>query len=511
MRVRVLTAEGMRAWEAACLAAGTPAATLMRRAGEAAARRILATVPEVRRAGALVVAGRGNNGGDAWVVAESLAAAGCPVEVRALGEPNAEVAREAAARARVALATAVPPSGVPAVVVDGLLGLGVAGPPRAEVAAAIEEIRGLAARGAVVVALDLPSGIDATTGAGAPVVRADRTLTFGALKWGLLLRRDEAGAIEVLDIGLDEALLAPTAPVLVDGAWVHGQVPALPADAHKGVRRRLVVVGGAEGMAGAAVWVSRGAHRSGIGMTRLAVGAASVPVVQTLVPQATAARWPMTEEELEPLVAWAHAMVVGPGLGEGSKSRALVERLLVRWRGPVVLDADALNVFAGEPRTLGSLLAGRPAVVTPHPAEAARLLRCEVDTVLADREGSARELARTLGATVLLKGPPTVIADGAGAVAVSASGAPTLGTAGSGDLLAGIVGTLLAQTLDASHAAQVAAWVHGRAGERAASAVSTRGADLDDVVTALGLVWGERASPPPGDVLTMLSAVGRTP
>lgn len=506
----MLRPEAMRAWEAASLAPGAESDALMCRAGEAAARRILALVPAVRTAGAVIHAGRGNNGGDAWVVAGVLAEAGCPVRVVALGEPASPVAQRARARGRDRVAGASPPADVPAVVVDGLLGIGASGPARADVAAAIVAIAYDAARGAVVIALDLPSGIDAATGAGAPVVRADHTLAFGGLSWGVLLRRDEAGAIEVLDIGLVEDA-APPAPVLVDGAWVRTQVPVLPADAHKGVRRRLAIVGGAEGMAGAAVWVARGAHRTGIGMTRCAVAPASVPVVQMLVPQATASRWPMTEEELEPIVAWAHAMVVGPGLGEGTKSRALVERLLVRWRGPLVLDADALNVFAGEPRTLGTLLAGRPAVVTPHPAEAARLLRCEGAAVLADREGSARELARMLGATVLLKGPPTVIAGSDGALAVSASGSPVLGTAGSGDLLAGVVGTLLAQTLDPFHAAQVAAWAHGRAGELAAAAVSTRGASLDDVVTALGRVWSEAASPSDADVLATLPAVGRAP
>lgn len=506
----MLRPEAMQAWEVASLAPGAESDALMCRAGEAAARRILALVPAVRTAGAVIHAGRGNNGGDAWVVAGVLAEAGCPVRVVALGEPASPVAQRARARGRDRVAGASPPADVPAVVVDGLLGIGASGPARADVAAAIVAIAYDAARGAVVIALDLPSGIDAATGAGAPVVRVDHTLAFGGLSWGVLLRRDEAGAIEVLDIGLVEDA-APPAPVLVDGAWVRTQVPVLPADAHKGVRRRLAIVGGAEGMAGAAVWVARGAHRTGIGMTRCAVAPASVPVVQMLVPQATASRWPMTEEELEPLVAWAHAMVVGPGLGEGTKSRALVERLLVRWRGPVVLDADALNVFAGEPRTLGTLLAGRPAVVTPHPAEAARLLRCEGPAVLADREGSARELARMLGATVLLKGPPTVIAGSDGALAASASGSPVLGTAGSGDLLAGVVGTLLAQTLDPFHAAQVAAWAHGRAGELAAAAVSTRGASLDDVVTALGRVWSEAASPSDADVLATLPAVGRAP
>ena len=510
MRARVLRPEAMRTWEAGSVAPGAEADALMRRAGEHAARRILAIVPTVRTAGAVVHAGRGNNGGDAWVVAGALAEAGCPVQVVALGDPATPVAQRAAARAREQLAGATPPPGVPAVVVDGLLGIGASGPVRSEVAEAIAVIHDTAARGALVIALDLPSGIDAATGAGAPVVRADHTFAFGALSWGLLLRRDEAGAIEVLEIGLAHAA-APVAPMLVDAPWAHAQVPRLPADAHKGVRRRLAIIGGAEGMAGSAVWVARGAHRSGIGMTRCAVAAASVPVVQTLVPQATASRWPMTEEELEPLVDWAHAMVAGPGLGEGTKSRALVERLLVRWRGPVVLDADALNVFAGEPRTLGTLLAGRPAVVTPHPAEAARLLRCDVAAVLADRDGSARELARALGATVLLKGPPTVIAAGDGALAVSASGSPVLGAAGSGDLLAGIVGTLLAQTLDPFHAAQVAAWAHGRAGELAAAAVSVRGAELDDVVAALGRVWGEVPPVVPPDVLTTLPAVGRAP
>ena len=190
-------------------------------------------------------------------------------------------------------------------------------------------------------------------------------------------------------------------------------------------------------------------------------------------------------------------------------TRALVERLLVAWRGPVLLDADALNVFEGEPRTLGSLLGARPAIVTPHPVEAGRLLRLPVAAVLERRFEVGAELARTLGATVLLKGPPSVISAPDGRIAVSASGAPTLGTAGSGDVLAGIAATLLGQMSDAFHAATSAAWIHGRAGERAADVGSVRGSSLSDVITALRDVWGltDPVSQPP--VLAELPAVGK--
>jgi hydroxyethylthiazole kinase-like uncharacterized protein yjeF len=189
-------------------------------------------------------------------------------------------------------------------------------------------------------------------------------------------------------------------------------------------------------------------------------------------------------------------------------TRALVERLLVAWRGPVLLDADALNVFEGEPRTLGSLLGARPAIVTPHPVEAGRLLRLPVAAVLERRFEVGAELAKTLGATVLLKGPPTIISAPDGRVAISASGAPTLGTAGSGDVLSGIAATLLGQIADPFAAATSAAWIHGRAGERAAEVGSVRGSSLGDVIAALRDVWAmhDAALVPP--VLATLPAVG---
>ncbi len=499
--------------EAVAIGAGTESYTLMRAAGERTARLVLERFDDARTAGALVFAGTGNNGGDAWVVAGALARAGCPVEVESLGAPKSAEARRARDEAAPALESASRPEW-PAVVIDGVLGTGARGDASGTAAEAIARIAAQRERGAAVVALDIPSGMDATTGAGGVVVRADLTCAYGTLKRGVLLRRDEAGEIVTLDIGLEPANgdhaseKDDGAPRLIDADWVRAAIPPIPSDAHKGVRRRLAIIGGADGMAGAPMLAARGAMRSGIGMVQLHVAPTNVPVVQAALPETMAARWPVTAEDQEKVLAWAHVILLGPGLGRTAMTRALVERLLVSWRGPVVMDADALNVFAGEPRMLGSLLGARPAIVTPHPVEAARLLRLETREVLDRRFEVGAELARTLGATVVLKGPPTVISAPDGRVAVSASGAPTLGMAGSGDVLAGIVATLLGQTLDPFAAATSGAWIHGRAGEHAAFTGSVRGSALEDVIEALRFVWrldDARLEPP---VLATLPSMG---
>ena len=509
MSVRITSAEQSAAREAAAIAAGTESFALMRAAGERTAAHLLEVIPLLRERGAVVFAGTGNNGGDAWVVAGALARAGCPVSVESLGDPRSADAQRARTEARAALDGARAATD-PACIVDGILGTGTKGEASGEAAQAIARVNEAGARGALVVALDVPSGLDASSGGGGAVVRAARTCTYGTLKRGLLLRRDEAGAIVVLDIGLaHHADLADAAPRLVDAAWVRDAVPPIPSDAHKGVRRRLAIIGGGDGMAGAPMLAARGAMRSGIGMVQLLVNPNNVPVVQAALPETMAARWPVTAEDQDRVLRWAHVLLLGPGLGRTAMTRALVERLLVAWRGPVLLDADALNVFEGEPRTLGSLLGARPAIVTPHPVEAGRLLRLPVAAVLERRFEVGAELARTLGATVLLKGPPSVISAPDGRIAVSASGAPTLGTAGSGDVLAGIAATLLGQMSDAFHAATSAAWIHGRAGERAADVGSVRGSSLSDVITALRDAWAltDPVSQPP--VLAELPAVGK--
>ncbi len=508
MSVRVVTAAEARSRDAAAITAGIDSFTLMRAAGERTAHFLLRRISELRERGAIVFAGGGNNGGDAWVVAGALARSGCPVRVEMVEAPRTADAKRARDEALPSIDD-VSPSNWPALVVDGVLGTGTEGEARDPAAAAIARINEMRGAGVTIVALDVPSGLDATTGAGNAVVHANLTCTFGTLKRGLLLRRDEAGGIVVIDIGLGvHAELADGAPTLVDSVTVRRAIAPIPSDAHKGVRRRLAVIGGGDGMAGAPMLAARGAMRSGIGMVQLLVSPSNVPVVQAALPETMASRWPVTGEDQDRVLHWAHVLLLGPGLGRTAMTRALVERLLLAWRGPVLLDADALNVFEGEPRTLGSLLAGRPAIVTPHPVEAGRLLRLDPSEVIARRFEVGLELAKQLGATVVLKGPPTVVSSPDGRVAVSASGAPTLGIAGSGDVLAGIIATLLGQTGDPFAAGTSGAWIHGRAGERAAELGSVRGSSLEDVVTALRDVWSLADRVPESPELAELPALG---
>jgi ADP-dependent NAD(P)H-hydrate dehydratase / NAD(P)H-hydrate epimerase len=520
--VRVVTSSESAARDASAVAAGVPSRALMQRAGAAAAGEIALRFRDRLAGGVLVLAGPGNNGGDAWVVARALAAVGTKIRVV---EPVPAKSSDAIAERGLALEMAnvrhVRPDELPAdsldggesVVVDGLLGTGASGAPRGALAGAIERLSPLRTRGAVVVALDLPSGVDASTGATAsPFVVADLTVAFGTIKRGHLAARDNCGAIVVVDIGLaGHAGLADGAPELVDERWVGATLPSFPADAHKGTRKKLAIVGGAGGMAGAAVLAARAAMRSGAGMVKLVVARESPPAVQEAEPGALAAAWPVDDAALDrDLLSWADAVVVGPGFGRDASSRALLERLLRAWKGPTLLDADAITLFEGRVPDLAALIGDRAALLTPHVVEFARLTALTAADVLARRFDIASDTAAALGATVLLKGVPTVITASDGRRLVSAAGTPALATGGSGDLLSGIAGTLLAQLGDPFVAGAIGAWVHGRAAERVPSSGGdgVRGIALDDVVAELRDAWTFDMRPLRYPVLVELPAVG---
>jgi ADP-dependent NAD(P)H-hydrate dehydratase / NAD(P)H-hydrate epimerase len=494
--VRVTSAREAAARDAAAISLGTPAGVLMHRAGAGAAQVIRLRFADRLRDGVLVYAGPGNNGGDGWVVAGVLARAGVRVHVVATGMSRSD---EAAAARDGALPHLDPePVAQPGIVIDALLGTGAGGPPRERIAQAIAHMSDARSRGVEVVALDVPSGVDATTGEQhQPHVRASLTLTFGTLKRGLLRARDAAGDIVVIDIGLPDA---PELPMLVDRSWVAGRLPAFGARAHKGTRGKIVVIGGARGMAGAAILVGRAALRSGVGMVRLLVAPESVGVVQGSLPEALASDWPVgegAEDSMRELIgAWADAVLIGPGLGDDRAARALVETVLRHWSGPVVLDADALNVFEGDASALTSLLGGRPALITPHLMEFSRLTGTDRASVQEQHFDAGAEFARSLGAAVLLKGVPTVISASDGRRFVSAQGTPALATAGSGDVLAGIATTLIAQLDDPAEAGACAAWAHGCAAEYAGMGRPVRGVVLSDVIDSLALVWPVRGAPP---------------
>ena len=514
--VPVVTSAESAARDASAIAAGTPGRALMQRAGAAAAAEIAHRFFDRLAQGALVFAGPGNNGGDAWVVARALAVTGVRVRVVEPFEAKTDDARFERARAleldRIAHDKDIEYRGE-AVVVDGLLGTGATGAPRGSIADAVHVIGQAREHGACVVALDVPTGLDASTGVARDAVRAHLTLSFGSVKRGHLIARGLCGVLVVLDIGLEPA--ENTAPLLVDDSWVAACVPPVSADAHKGTRKKLAVIGGAEGMAGASVLAARAALRSGIGMVKLVVAHESLPPVQEAEPVALAAAWPPDDATARTAIAdWADAIVIGPGLSRTDDARAVLERVLRSFQGPAVLDADALNTFAGDLNSLRTLLAGRRALLTPHPAELGRLVGASVDEVLARRFEIGGDVAKACDAVVLLKGVPTVLSSPDGRRLVSASGTPVLATAGSGDVLSGIAGTLLAQVDDALHAGAAAAWIHGRASEIAggdgASGTRVRGFTLHDVIEALPRAWSAGATHGRSPVLAELPAVGES-
>jgi NAD(P)H-hydrate epimerase len=228
--------------------------------------------------------------------------------------------------------------------------------------------------------------------------------------------------------------------------------------------------------------------------------------------EATAATWPIEAPDLAALLeGYAHALLIGPGLGRSASARRLLTTVLDTWRGPTVLDADAITLFEGQLPALAAALVGRPALLTPHVSELARLLGTDVGDVIAHRFEIAAEAARVLGATILLKGVPTVITDPSGIALVSATGTPVLAAAGSGDVLAGIAVTLMAQTGDPFASGACAAWVHGRAAEIAGAGRPQRGVNLDDVLAGLGLAWRLSPDAPQPPVLAELPAVVDAP
>jgi NAD(P)H-hydrate epimerase len=518
MPVWVVGASESAERDRAAIERGTLSRVLMQRAGTTAAAEIARRFPERVRSGVTVFTGPGNNGGDGWVVAGSLARDGAEVRVVEAATASAEKSPDAfAMRASALDMVDVSESAAAdsAIVVDALLGTGFAGEPRGQISAAIGTINSLRAKGAVIAALDLPSGLDATTGAHTSCVVADLTVSFGGMKRGTLLARDCCGTIVVVDIGLDSGPeprandeIAGALPLLVDGEWVRSRVPPIRYDAHKGTRKHLAIVGGGPGMPGAVVLATRGALRSGIGLVRALVHRDNVAPVLSAVPSALLSEWPATADKVRTEITdWADAIVIGPGLGKSDESKALVERILRDGsRVPVLLDADALNMFEGDANSLGDLLNGRAALITPHAAEFARLAGTDVQNVLTNRFDIGLDLARAAGAAVLLKGSPTIISTGHGTRFVVARGTAALGTGGSGDLLDGIAGTILAQTGDPVAAAAAGAWMHGRAAELCEY---VRGITLEDVLYALPRAWNEPECPPAPPVLAELPAVAR--
>ncbi|GAA2130333.1 bifunctional ADP-dependent NAD(P)H-hydrate dehydratase/NAD(P)H-hydrate epimerase [Kitasatospora kazusensis] len=475
---RAHTVQQVRAAEAV-LMARLPEGTLMQRAAAGLAATCARLLPRVYGSRVLVLAGSGDNGGDALHAGALLARRGASVRAVLLAPERVHAAGLAALLAAGGRVTADQGEfGRADLVLDGIVGIGGRGGlrPEAQPYAALE-------RRGPVVAVDVPSGVDPDTGEVPGVaLRADVTVAFGTYKPGLLVDpgASYAGVVHLVDIGL-------TLPEPAVQAWQHADLAALlPAPSAESDKYRRGVVGIAAGSArypGAAVLAVAGALRGGAGAVRYA-GRAAEEVVR---------RFPETlVSEGGPAAAGrVQAWVVGPGSGEGA-AQALAEALASPV--PVLVDADGLTELA---RTGPAALAGRtaPTLLTPHTGEAARLLAGvsgqappAADDLAAARLATARRLAAAYRATVLLKGSTTVIAAPGGAVRVNPTGTPWLATAGSGDVLAGLAGSLLAAGLDPLDAATAAAYLHGLAGREA----SAGGVPVTatEVARALPGAWG---------------------
>lgn len=463
--------------------------TLMHRAACAVVERALEVAPDGPIA---IVAGTGNNGGDGRVAYRMLAERGVPARLADL----AEIAGRGDLDELLDQAT-----GGSAVVIDAVFGFSLHGAPRPPADAAIRAINAAGRRGAYVLAVDVPSGVESHSGhVHGDAVRARETLTFTVDKLGLAIEpgRSYAGAVRVIDIGIDPERVAMSGEAFEpDAADVGALLPERPVDCHKKSCGRVLVIGGSQGMSGAVCLAAEAALRAGAGTVQVAVPASLVPVVETKLTETVTV--PLSEtfaRSIDSMAADAalemladfDVVALGPGLSLHDSTVGFVHEIVRAARLPLVVDADGLNALVGST----DLLAGRsePTVITPHPGEMARLRAVTSEEVQHDRPGFVRAAAREWGVVAVLKGAPTLASDGA-AMAVNTTGNPGMATMGMGDVLTGLLAGLMAQGAEPFRAAQAAAWIHGAAGDRAAAVLTEYCLVAGDVLARVPEVFAD--------------------
>ncbi len=489
---------------------GVPSYTLMTNAGEAVARAAIEKYRARLSDGVLVVAGKGNNGGDGFVTARKLHQDG--VKVCALLLAKASALKGDAARAHTDFITAGgavtevetepalddairEPQGV---IIDGIFGTGLNAEVKALPRAAIEKINALKA---AIVAIDIASGINSDTGAvmGA-AIDASLTATFGFAKFGHISYPGAAhcGELKVEQIGFAPQAIDEIAPtgLFLEATDVRGWMTPRTDNSHKGMFGHVMVIAGSRGKAGAALLSSRGALRAGAGLVTAAIPNCVADVVSSgqaeLMTEAIADRdghfdGRVATEALTSLIKPMSSIVVGPGIGVSDGTKDLIAWLIeeaVQPDRPMLIDADGLNVLAQiGPAKLKD--AKGPVVLTPHPGEMSRLLGIGTKEVNADRVSAAKKLAELTGAVTLLKGARSVIAAPTGEVYINPTGNPGMGTPGMGDALSGMTGTFLAQGMDALKALALGVFLHGYAADRVASRYGGVGYIVGDLLDEL--------------------------
>ncbi|APC16239.1 bifunctional ADP-dependent (S)-NAD(P)H-hydrate dehydratase/NAD(P)H-hydrate epimerase [Pseudomonas frederiksbergensis] len=482
------SAAQVRALDARLIATGTTGFELMHRAARATWRALVRHWPTASELS--VLAGHGNNAGDGYRVAVLALRAGWQVRVLAVAEPSrlqgdAALAYAESLAAGVVVEVWSPSIELRGVVLDALLGTGLSGDVREPYGAAIEAIN---ASGLPVVSVDIPSGLCADTGRVLGVaVRADLTVTYIGLKLGLFTgdAADQVGELQFSDLQADPQIVAESA---VSAQRLNpGNLPRLAArapSAHKGRFGHVLLIGGDRGFGGAILLGAESALRSGAGMVSLATRSEHVPAALARVPEVMVLGTHSANQLMAPLEQ-ASVIVVGPGLGKAAWGRSLLSAA-ANASLPQVWDADALNLLSQ-----GDVRLPKGCVITPHPGEAARLLGISTAEVQADRPAAAHALSKKYTATVILKGAGSLIASPDGRLALCHQGHPAMATAGLGDVLAGLVGALLAQGMNAFDAACLAVWLHANAGEREGK--SGRGLAASDLIPTIRQLLEEQA------------------
>ena len=505
--MKLVTSEQMKALDRAAIEDyGIPGVVLMENVGRAVAEagaQMAAPMPSDARI--LVVCGRGNNGGDGFVATRHLHNKGLSVEICLLAEPQ-ELSGDAAVNYNIARQMGLDINQMPQVqeldaclaaadlVIDAILGTGISGEVRGAARRAIEVIN---QANLPVIAVDIPSGVSADTGAIlGEAVAADRTLTFGLAKVGHYSYpgRKYCGEVEVIDISLPADLAAQQelSTNLITAADAAAMLPPRWADMHKGDAGRLLIVTGSVGMSGAAALAGLGAARSGAGLVTLGVPAslndileAKCTEVMTLPLPETDQRSlaPQAEEPIRQFAATCDAVALGPGISRVAATAELVRALIAQLPQPLVIDADGLNACADDPQILQQRPG--PTIITPHPGELSHLMGTPIAQIQQDRVGSTRQAAQDIGCVVVLKGASTVIATSQGEAWINSTGNAGMASGGVGDVLTGLIGALLAGGSTPLAAAVSGVYYHGLASDLAAQQKGQRGLIASDLLDQL--------------------------
>ncbi len=494
---------------------GVPSLVLMENAGRTTYQVLRREFPELAGPVA-VVAGRGNNGGDGFVVARYAANAGLPVQVFLLAGRE-QVAGDARVNLEILGRLGVAVEEVPdeaalhrglqrlsraGIIVDALLGTGLNSPVRGLMAEMIEGINHL---GAPVLAVDIPSGLCADTGQVLGVaVRADVTVTYGLPKLGQILPpgRDLTGRLWRVDISIPPGLTAPLPLELAAAGELAGLLPERPFASHKGTFGHLVVLAGSVGKTGAAALAAAAGLRAGAGLVTAAVPESLNDILEVKLTEAMSLPLPEAEgaravgrqalAALQAFLADKTALALGPGLGTHPETQEVVRELVRTLPLPLVLDADGVNCLQGDLHCLRG--AAGPRVITPHPGEMARLLGVSARDIQSRRLQTASEVAAAAGCVVVLKGAQTVTAAPDGRVCLNRTGNPGLASGGTGDVLTGLVGGFLAQGLAPWDAARLGVFLHGLAADHLARTLGPRGFVAGDLIEALPQVLAALAA-----------------